>query len=156
MNPFVLLLYTPKASKTIPCSWQVFWLVPFLTAFPERLLLPPVATTNQESCYGTYSSGSVQDSHLIPFSSHLPLRESIVSHKPPQRYKLFPSKKNCCKPIYYLYIGILKEKNAHQWIISSSRLIIAWCGRARAITWSNKINNRQCEEGKVLAKWCPP
>ena len=47
-------------------AWQVFWLVSFPASFPS--LKWTVDRECRRSCYETYSSGSVQDLHLIPFS----------------------------------------------------------------------------------------
>ena len=68
---------------------------PILECLPRATA--PVAKSFKDT-YGTYSSGSVQDSHLIPFSSHHPCG-GIVNHKSPQWYMLFLSLKNCSPDI---------------------------------------------------------
>ena len=61
-------LYFPKAIKTYIVSGRSSDLLPCLNAFPFRSD-GIVAKVVVQHVSGAYSSGSVQDLHLIPFSS---------------------------------------------------------------------------------------
>ena len=65
MNLFFSL--SPRKLYNYYLFWQVFWLTPSLNYLPIRFRT--VAWVSFNDFGGAYSSGSVQDLHLIPFSS---------------------------------------------------------------------------------------
>ena len=103
----VLLLYIPKASKTILHYMAGLLTYPILECLPRTKI--PVAKSFKDT-YGDLQqrvcSGLSPDSLFI---TPLPCGEDFVSHKTLQRYKLFLSHKNHWRHIYYLQIGILSE-----------------------------------------------